>query len=99
MDFLPADLAFMYADFAESASYAARDAAPVACRVMVDTNLAQYGEVATLAGKSVVISMRAAEIPSAPRRGDTFTLVAGARVFTVDSVISSDGFEHQVLAA
>jgi hypothetical protein len=49
-------------------------------------------------GKSAIINVRLSELPTAPRRIETFTLASG-EVLTVDSLLASDGVEHKVVAA
>ena len=91
-----------YAYFGDAASFAARDAAPVPCLVLIDHNLQQYGETARVAGKTVAVSVRVVQVPAMPRRGDTFAVTAGdlaGRTLVVDSVLRSDALEHTVLAA
>lgn len=85
-----------------AALFAARDEAACACTLLVDTDLSQYGDVARVAGKTVVVSVRASEAPEMPRKGDVFEVIGGeyaGRSFRVDSVLSSDALEHRVLAA
>jgi len=65
--------------------------------VLVERDLSRYGEVAQVNIKTAVISVRVAEVPLAPRRGDTF--VVGASTFVVDSLQASDGQEHRVFVA
>lgn len=92
----------IYAVFGMAALFAARDDAARACTVLVDTNLSQYGDVARVAGKTVVVSVRATEVPDLPRKGDVFEVTAGeyaGRSFRVDSVVQSDALEHRVFAA
>lgn len=93
----------IYAMDGEDASFAARDAAPVPCLVLIDHHsLQQYGETARVTGKTVAVSVRAAQVPAMPRRGDTFAVTGGelaGRTLVVDSVLRSDALEHTVLAA
>lgn len=91
-----------YAFFGDPALYTARGVAPAPVTVLIDGSLAQYGEVATVAGKTVAISVRASELAAAPRNGDVFAVTGGeyaGRAFRVDSLISSDALEHKVLCA
>lgn len=91
-----------YAFFGDGALYAARGGAGVPVRVLIDGNLSQYGEVARVAGKTVVVSLRVSEVPDLPRSGDTVSVTSGpyqGRALRVDSVLESDALEHKVLAA
>lgn len=92
----------IYAQFGVAATFTARDQAAHACTVLLDHNLAPYGDVARVAGKTVAVSLRIAEVPELPRRGDVIEITAGklaGRIYTVDSVVMSDALEHRVLAA
>ncbi len=89
-------------EFADAAHFTARDSAAVACAVLLEHNLSRYGNVAQVAGKTVVVGVRVREVAEMPRKGDVFDLVTGkfaGRSLRVDSVVSSDALEHKVLAA
>ncbi len=91
-----------YAFFGDPALFTARDAAPVPCTVLIDQDFSRYGDVAQVAGKTVVLAVRTADVPAVPRRGDLFAITGGelaGKVLTVDNVISSDTLEHRVFAA
>lgn len=88
----------VYARFGEPATYTDKQGNPLPVTVVVERNLAQYGQVAAVQGKSIVINVRLSELATPPRRTETFTLVSG-EVLTVDSVMSSDGIEHKAVAA
>lgn len=88
----------VYARFGELATYTDRLGAQRAVTVVVERNLAQYGQVAAVQGKSIVLNVRTSDLPQPPRRTETFTLASG-EVLTVDSVMSSDGIEHKAVAA
>ncbi len=92
----------IYDEFADGAHFTARDCAAVACAVLLDNNVSRYGAVAVVAGKTVVVGVRAREVAEMPRKGDVFDITTGkfaGRSLRVDSVVSSDEFEHKVLAA
>lgn len=91
----------IYAAFGMAAEFTARDEAVRPCTVLIDHNLTNYGDVARVAGKTVVISMRLAEVEAMPRRGDTVKVIGGpeaGRSYTVETVINSDGIEHRMTA-
>lgn len=69
------------------------------CRVtvVITYDLNQWGDVAEIAGKSAVISVRKSEVELTPRRGSTFTLNNGDDVYLVDQAIVSDDLEHTLL--
>jgi|GEM_PF-2158744 len=88
--------------FGDSASYTARGAAAVPVVAVVEHNLAQFGEVATVAARTVAISVRRSELADPPRAGDAFLMLSGpfsGRTFRVADVIASDDLEHRVTAA
>ena len=84
--------------FAQAATYTPRSGPAVPCLVLVEHDLASYGQTAQTQVGTVVLSMRVSEVPEAPRRGDTFAIAGGA-TYKVDSLQLSDGMEHKVLAA
>lgn len=88
----------VYDRFGEAATYTDKLGADLAVTVMVERNLEQYGNAAAVQGKSIIVNVRVSEVPTAPRRTETFTLASGEEL-TVDSVLSSDGIEHKVVAA
>ena len=88
----------VYARFGEAATYTDKLGASLAVTVVVERNLTQYGQVASVQGKTAVVNVRLSELPVAPRRTETFTLASG-EVLTVDSVMSSDDIEHKAVAA
>ena len=91
-----------YQFFGVSAIYTARESAPVQVSVMLDESISRFGEVATVAGKTVIVSVRTSEVQALPRAGDTFAVVSGLRsgkIYRVDAVVSSDELEHRVTAA
>lgn len=92
----------IYAFFGDAAHFTARDCAAVAVTVLLDHDLSQYGETARVATKTVVVGVRIAQVSQPPRKGDVFDITTGkfaGRSLRVDSVVSSDEFEHKVLAA
>jgi len=92
----------IFSHFGDDAVFTARDSAAIQCSATISHNVSQYGQVASVAAKTVVIALRKAEVADAPRRGDVLDVVSGeyaGRTFTVDSLIASDEFEHRVLAA
>lgn len=88
----------VYARFGEPATYTDRLGAARPVTVVVERNLAQYGQVAAVQGKSIVVNVRLIDLPTPPRRTETFVLATG-EVLTVDSVLSSDAIEHKAVAA
>lgn len=88
----------VYARFGEPALHTDQQGISRPVTVLVERSLAQYGQVAAVQGKSVVLNVRVSELPTRPRRGDLFTLASG-ETLTVDSVLSSDGIEHKAVAA
>lgn len=91
-----------YSLFGDEAIFSARDEAARGCSVLFDHDVARYGEVAQVAGKTVVVSVRVRDVPCLPRKGDLFDITSGpfaGRALRVDSVVASDEFEHKVLAA
>jgi len=83
--------------FGEAATYTDRNAVTTACTVLVERDLSRYGEVAQVNIKTAVLSVSVAEVPLAPRRGDTF--VVGSVTYMVDSLQGSNGLEHRVFVA
>ena len=88
----------VYEVFGVSAVYTDRDGVSHAVTVVVDRQVARYGEVAQVNGKTAVLCVRTSEAAGAPRKGETFAL-SGGQAFTVDSLVSADEFEHRVLVA
>lgn len=91
-----------YAIFGESALFTARDETTRECTVLLDHNLSQYGDIAQVSAKSVVVAVRLLDVPEMPRKGDLFEITSGkyaGRTVTVSSVVSSDEFEHKALAS
>lgn len=91
-----------YALFGEAAHFSARDEAARACTVLLDHSVAQYGDTAQVTAKTVVVALRTSEVPDLPRKGDVIDITAGqfaGRSLVVASVVSSDEYEHKVLAA
>ena len=88
----------VYARFGEPATYTDRLGTARPVTVVVERNLAQYGQVAAVQGKSIVVNVRLIDLPTPPRRSERFTLATG-EVLTVDSVLSSDAIEHKAVAA
>ena len=89
----------VYARFGEPATYTDRLGTARPVTVVVERNLAQYGQVAAVQGKSIVVNVRLSDLPTPPRRTETFTLTDTGEVLTVDSVLSSDAIEHKAVAA
>ena len=90
-------LAAIYGRLGDPAVFTDRDSVRRDCTVIVQHDLGSYGDVANVGSRSVIISVRASELESAPRRRETFTV--GCAQYVVDSLISSDSREHRVLAA
>lgn len=101
-DAMIAAVDIIHDEFGDDAHFTARDCPAVACSVVISHNQAQYGEVARVSGKTVVISVKREQVTELPRRGDVFDVTTGnyaGRTFTVDSALSSDEYQHRVLAA
>ena len=81
----------------QAATYTNRAAEQAACTVLLDTDMTRYGEQAQVNVRTAVLSVRVAEVPAAPRQGDTFLI--GARAWRVDSLQASDALEHRVFVA
>lgn len=88
----------VYARFGEPATYTDKLGASLPVVVVVERNLTQYGQVASVQGKTAVINVRVSEVASTPRRGDSFALASG-EVLVVESLMLSDGIEHKMVAA
>lgn len=88
----------VYARFGVAADYQDRDGVVTPCTVVVERDLARYGEVAQVNARTVVVGVRRTEVVGAPRSGERFTL-AGGEVLVVDSLQASDDLEHRVFAA
>lgn len=88
----------VYSGFGEAATYTDRNGVITPCTVLVEQDLTRYGEVAQVNVKTAVLSVRLAEVSSAPRRAETFALTGGA-TYTVDSLQASDALEHKVFVA
>lgn len=90
----------IYSRLAEIATYTNTSTSAVSvCSIVVDRNLSKYGDELEVAGKTAVVSVRAAQVADIPRRKDLFTITATSEVFVVDTVIQSDGDEHRCLVA
>lgn len=87
-----------YACAGVAAVYQDRDGVDTPCTVLVERDLARYGEVAQVNARTAVVAVRRSEVSSAPRNGERFTLTGGD-VLTVDSLQASDELEHRVFAA
>ena len=88
----------VYATDGHAATYTHKSGKTLLVVVLVERNLAQYGQVAAVMGKSAVVNVRLSDLLIAPRRGETFTLASG-EVLTIDSLLTSDGTEHKAVAA
>lgn len=88
----------VYARFGEPATYTDKTGAARPVSVVVERNLTQYGQVASVQGKTAIVNVRLSELAGPPRRSETFTLASG-EVLTVDSVLSSDDIEHKAVAS
>ena len=49
--------------------------------------------------KNIIVNVRLSDLPTPPRRTETFTLTDTGEVLTVDSVMGSDAIEHKAVAA
>lgn len=87
----------IYRVFAVSATYTDRVAATQTVSAIVSLDLQQFGSVADVSGKTAAISVRVSDMALPPRRGETYTI--GAKVYTVDSIITADELEHTALVA
>ena len=89
----------IYDRLGDPAVYTDRTSSMTDCTVIVDKDLARYGDVAEISGMTAVVSVRVSEVSERPYRRETFTISETGEVFTVDSVLESDGFEHRCLVA
>lgn len=80
-----------------SATYTDRDSATQSVTALVEYDLQQWGDVAEIAGKTAVVSVRVSEMANPPRRGESYTI--GGTVYVVDSILLSDDIEHRALVA
>lgn len=87
----------LYLRNADRAVYVDADGASLSVLTLVDHNLAQYGDVAEIKAGSVIVAMRVSEVKDRPRREDTIALADGDTYY-IDSVLSSDGYEHRCIA-
>jgi len=95
------DLSPMYdlSVFGQAATYTDRNGVSTPCAVIVEPSLQAYGQTAHVNVGTAVLSVQVAVFPAAPRRGETFTLLEGGKVYAVDSLQSSDELEHKVFVA
>lgn len=87
----------VYALAAIAATYTDRDSATTAVTALVEYDLQQWGNVAEIAGKTAVVSVRVSEMAYPPRRGETYTI--DGTVYVVDSILRADELEHAALVA
>lgn len=85
----------IYEAVGEDALYTDGDGFSASCTVIVNKNLAQYGDTLTVQGATAVISVRVSELPDRPRRDDTFRV--GCVDYVVDDILSSNDYEHEVI--
>ena len=89
-----------FAVFGLAATYTNRDAVATACTVLVSRDLTRSGEAAAaIAQHTGLVEVRVAEVPSPPRRSETFTLADTGEVFTVDSLQASTEYLHRVIVS
>jgi hypothetical protein len=84
--------------FGRAATYTDRNAVSVPCTVLVERDLTRYGETASVNQRTAIVQVRKSEVPSAPRRSETFTLDDG-EVLVVDSLQASGDLLHRVFAS
>lgn len=89
----------VYAGFGEAAIHLDQHSVSTPCTVVVERDLTVYGDVAKVGVRTAVVSVRTAELPDAPRRGDRFTLLATGKVLVVDGLQGAEEFENRVFAA
>ena len=92
---LTSGLSPLYEVMGEDALYTDGDGYKRECRVIVNKNLAQYGDTLTVQGATAVISVRVSELPDRPRRDDTFRV--GCVDYVVDDILTSNDYEHEVI--
>jgi hypothetical protein len=85
----------VYATLGVEATYTDRDGATQCLTAIIEHDLQQFGNVADIAGKTAVVSVRVSELAERPRRGETYTV--GTTVYTVDSIPYADDLEHRAL--
>lgn len=89
----------VYTAFGLAATSIDRNGANTPCTVLVEQDLARYGEVAQVNVKTAVLSVRVSERAEAPRRSERFTLTDAGTIYTVDSLQASSELEHKVFVA
>lgn len=96
-------LAAIYARLGDTATFRNANGQKCDCTVILDRNLANYGDVAAVAGLSAVLTVRKSEIEQVPLRGETFAVIDPdldtCETFTVDSALDSDEHEHRLFVA
>lgn len=88
----------VYSAFGRAAIYTDLLGVQTPCMVLVEQDLSRYGETAQVNIKTAVLSVRLAQLASAPRRGETF-VVTGFATYRVDSLQGTDVLEHKVFVA
>jgi hypothetical protein len=65
--------------------------------VIVDYNISEYGDIASVNKAEAAVSVRLSDVADRPLRGETFTI--DGTTYRVDNVTLSDELEHTVLIA
>lgn len=87
----------IYESFGVSAVYTDLTETELTVTVIVDRNFSQYGETAQVSAGSAVLCVRKSEVALSPRRAESFTV--GAKVWTVDSLVLIDDYEHRAICS
>jgi hypothetical protein len=77
--------------------YTDRNGVTKTVTAIVNYEIATFGTVADVSGKTASISVRVSDMANKPRRGETYTV--GATVYVVDSILRADELEHEALVA
>lgn len=87
----------VYQRLGEDALYTPTTGSPATVRVILDRSLTNIGEGVQVSARTAVLSVRAVDVPAAPRRGESFTV--DGRAWLVDSALPADEFEHRMLVS
>lgn len=88
----------VYSAFGDAATYTNSLGQDTPCVVLVESNLTPYGDTLQINARTAVLSVRAAQISEAPRRGDTIE-ITGGRLYKIDSLQATTDLEHKMVAA
>jgi len=92
-------LVTIYARLGDGATFAELGGATAPCQIIIERDLSRYGDALDMGIATAIVTVRRAELPRAPRRGDTFTVTDGGEVLQVVSPLAQDSHEYRALAA